>query len=78
MTETVTDQTRPITIEDVKHRAEAVKDLVVSDTKQVVASVVEAPESKKLLVAVGAVVLVAGLAYYLGTRASRRVYGDPI
>jgi len=60
-----------ITLDDVKHRAEAVKDLAVSDAKSALATVARTEESKKLLIAVGVVIAVASVAYYLGSRAAR-------
>jgi len=62
-----------ITLDDIKHRAEAVKDLAVSDAKSAVAVVTEADATKKLMIAVGVVVIVASFAYFLGSRAARRI-----
>lgn len=62
----------PITLDEVKQRANAVKDLAVSESKRLAAEVTEADVTKVALVVVGAVVVVASLAYFLGSRAGRR------
>ncbi len=56
-----------ITVEDLKHRAEAVKDIAVVQTKQGVAAVVEDNATRTLLIMAGVVVLAASFAFYLGS-----------
>lgn len=60
-----------ISIDDIRHRAESVKDLAVTDAKAAVDTVVHADPTKKALVAIGVLVVVASVAYFLGTRAAR-------
>lgn len=64
-----------VTLDELKQRAEQVKDLAVSDTKQVVREVYAQDVTRAALVAVGVVVVAASLAYFLGTRAARRALG---
>jgi len=60
-----------ITLDDVKHRAETIKDMAVSDAKDAVAKVTEADITKKVLIVAGVVIFAASFAYYLGTRSAR-------
>ncbi len=60
-----------ITLDDVKHRAEAIKDMAVSDAKDAVAKVTDADLTKKVLIVAGVVIFAASFAYYLGTRSAR-------
>jgi hypothetical protein len=62
-----------VTIDELKQRAEQVQDLALARTKQVVHDVYEQDVTRAALVALGVVVVAASLAYYLGTRVSRRV-----
>ena len=62
-----------VTIDELKQRAEQVQDLALARTKRVVHDVYEQDVTRAALVALGVVVVAASLAYYLGTRASRRV-----
>ncbi len=60
-----------LTIDDVRHHAEEVRDMAVSEVKRF------RDEQATRAVIVGLVVVVGAvsLAYYLGTRASRNGYG---
>jgi len=60
-----------ITLDDLKHRAEQVKDLAVSDAKDAVATAFDTSEVRTLLIAAGVIVAVASVAFFLGTRAVR-------
>jgi len=62
-----------VTLEQLKHRAESVQNLAVSETKRVTSEVMELDFTRKALIAVGTVVVVASLAYYFGRRAARRL-----
>jgi hypothetical protein len=62
-----------VTIDELKQRAEQVQDLALSRTKRVVHDVYEQDVTRAALVALGVVVVAASLAYYLGTRVSRRI-----
>lgn len=53
-----------LTIDDLRHHAEEVRDLAVSETKQLA----ETQATKALVVGVVAVVAAISLAYYLGSR----------
>jgi hypothetical protein len=61
----------PITLEQIKHRAEGIKDLAVVETKDAVGRVLHEDATKTLLVVAGIVVVAASLAYFLGSRAGR-------
>lgn len=62
-----------VTLEQLKQRAESVQDLAVSETKRVTNEVMELDFTRKALIAVGTVVVVASLAYYFGRRAAQRL-----
>lgn len=61
-----------VTLDELKQRAVEVQNLAVVEAKEVVREVYEQDITRVALVAVGVVVVVASLAYYLGTRAARR------
>lgn len=65
-----------ITLDDLRHRAEAVTDMAVSDAKQAVATVASTEAAKKVMIAVGVVLAVASVAYFMGTRAARGPFDD--
>lgn len=60
-----------ITLEDIRHRTEEVKDLAVSQTKDAAARVVAMDATRKALIVAGVAVAVISLAYFMGTRAGR-------
>jgi len=62
-----------VTLDQLKHRAESVQDLAVSETKRVAKQVIEQDFTRKALIAVGTVVVIASLAYYFGRRAAQRI-----
>jgi len=62
-----------ISLDDLKHRAEAVKDLAVSEAKDAASRVAEMDATKKALIVIGVAVAVVSVAYFLGTRAGRFV-----
>ncbi len=62
-----------VTLEQLKHRAESVQNLAVSEAKRVTNEVAEQDITRKALMVVGTVVVVASIAYYLGRRASQRL-----
>lgn len=75
MTPTNLDTTSPaeeITLDEIKQRAGAVRDLAVSEAKRVTVEVYEQDVTKIALVAVGVIVVVASLAYFMGASSSRR------
>ncbi len=55
---------RTLTVDDVKHRAEEVRDLAVRDVRR--AS--QTDPAKLLVIGVAGILVVASFAYYLGTR----------
>jgi hypothetical protein len=67
----VSEPAERITLDDLKHRAEVVKDLAVTDTKSAVAAVLDTNETKTLLIVAGVVIAVASIAFFLGTRSVR-------
>lgn len=66
-----------ITLDQLKHRAEAVRDLATTEVKEVAAEIAEAEVTKTLLIVAGVVIVAASLAFYLGTRAGSRRYVPP-
>lgn len=62
-----------VTLEQLKHRAESLQNLAVSETKRVTNEVIEQDLARKALIVVGAVVVVASLAFYFGRRAAQRL-----
>lgn len=67
-----------VTLDDIKHRAEAVKDLAVSDAKEAVGRVISDDATRTLLIVAGVVVAVASVAYLLGSRSGRNALLDEI
>lgn len=63
-----------ITLDEVKNRAEDVRDLVVTETRRTTREVLESDPVRTALVVVGVVVAAASVAYFLGTRAGRAAY----
>lgn len=63
-----------ITLDDLKHRAEQVKDLAVVETKTAAASVLDTNEAKTLMIIAGVVVLAASVAFFLGARSASPRY----
>ena len=61
-----------ITIEDVKQRAAAVRDLAISEAKETVREVTEDQLTKTIIVGVVAIAALASFAYFLGSRRAPR------
>lgn len=61
-----------VTLDDLKHRAESIKDLAVSDAKDAVDRVLSADATKKVLIVAGVAVVVIGVAFMLGSRSGAR------
>jgi hypothetical protein len=59
-----------VTIDDLRHRADDVKKKAVAEAKDAVDTVV-GDNTRAILVVAGVVLVVASVAYYLGTRAVR-------
>lgn len=64
-------QTR-VTLDDVRHRAEAVKSIAVSQVKETARAVTQDKTARSLAIAAGVVVVVAFAAYSMGSRRSSR------
>ena len=62
-----------VTLDEMKSHVERIQNLALTQGKQVVSDVYEQNVTRAALVAVGAVLVAASVAYYLGTRASRRM-----
>jgi hypothetical protein len=62
-----------VTVDELKQRVSQIQDRALTETKQLVHNLYEKDVTRAALVALGVVVVAASLAYYLGTRASRRV-----
>ena len=67
-----------VSLDEIKHRAREIQDLAVAQTKEVAAEVYDQNITRAALVALGVVVVVASLAFYLGSRAARRVVEIPL
>lgn len=61
-----------ITIDDVKHRAVAVRDLAASEARRAARTVFAEKATRAAVLGVVAVVALTSFAYYLGTRRSAR------
>ena len=66
---------RRVTLEQLKHRAESVSNLAVSESKRVTSEIVGQDITRIAMIAVGTIVVVASLAYLLGRRAARAAGG---
>ncbi len=62
-----------VSLDEIKQRAGTIQNLAVVQAKEVVHEVYEQNVTRAALVALGVVVVAASLAYYIGTRAARRV-----
>ena len=62
-----------VTTDELSQRVEQIQDMALAQTKQVVHDVYEQNVTRAALIALGVVVVAASVAYYLGTRAARRV-----
>jgi hypothetical protein len=63
-----------VTIDELKQRVGQIQDLALSRTKQVAYEVYEQDITRAALVAVGAVIVGASVAYFVGSRACRRAF----
>ena len=66
-----------VTLDQLKHRAEEISNLAVSESKRVAHDVYEENLSKAVLVAVGVVVVAASLAYFFGIARGRAAAAAP-
>jgi len=62
-----------VSLDEIKQRVAEVQNLAIVQAKEVALEVYEQDVTRIALVAVGVVVVVASLAFYLGSRAARRV-----
>ena len=62
-----------VSLDEIKQRAGAIQDLAVVQVKEVANEVYYQNVTRAALVALGVVVVAASLAYYVGSRAGRRV-----
>lgn len=62
-----------VSLDELKRRVGQIQNMALVQSKQVVREVYEQNVTRAALVAVGVVVVAASIAYYLGTRASRKV-----
>jgi len=62
-----------VSLDEIKQRAVQIQNLAVVESKELVHEVYEQNVTRAALVALGVVVVAASLAYYLGTRAARKV-----
>jgi hypothetical protein len=62
-----------VSLDEIKQRVGAIQDLAVVQAKEVVHEVYSQDVTRAALVALGVVLVAASLAYYLGSRAARRV-----
>jgi hypothetical protein len=62
---------RAITVEDLKHQAYAVRDQAVSDAHDVYERAIGESTARTVIFGIAALVVVASVAFYLGTRSGR-------
>jgi hypothetical protein len=62
-----------VSLDEIKQRATTIQNLAVVQAKEVVNEVYEQNVTRAALVALGVVIVVGSLAYYVGSRAARRV-----
>jgi hypothetical protein len=62
-----------VSLDEIKQRASTVQNLAVVQAKEVAHEVYEQNVTRALIVALGVVVVAASVAYYVGSRAARRV-----
>jgi len=62
-----------VSLDEIKQRVGEIQDLAVVQTKELVQEVYEQNVTRALIVAVGVVVVAASLAYFIGTRAAKKV-----
>ena len=62
-----------VSLDEIKQRAGTIQNLAVVQAKDVVYEVYEQNVTRAALVAVGVIIVAASLAYYIGSRAARRV-----
>ena len=60
-----------VTLDDLRHRAEAVKTKAVVDARDAVDTVFTAEAKRTMMIAAGVVLVAASMAYFLGTRSGR-------
>lgn len=65
-----------VSLDDLRHRAEAVKSTAVEEAKGAVDAVMAESATRTLLIVAGVVVLTASVAFYLGSRAARASLDD--
>lgn len=66
------DSVDRITLDDVKQRAERVRDLAESDAREAVGRVLTEDATRTLIIIAGVVIVTASVAYMLGSRCCRR------
>ena len=62
-----------VSLDEIKQRVGEIQNLAVVQAKEVVNEVYEQNVTRAVLVAVGVVVVAASLAYFIGTRAAKKV-----
>jgi hypothetical protein len=72
-----TPATERITLDQIKHRAEAVKDLAVSDAKATVSAALDTDATRTLFMIAGIVVVAASMAFYLGSHSRPTITPEP-
>jgi len=70
--DTAIEPVERITLDDLKHRADTIKDLAVGEVKDGVARVAALDATKKALIVVGVTVAVVSIAFYMGSRSGAR------
>jgi hypothetical protein len=64
----LSQQEQPLTIDDLRHRAEQVRDLAITETKRTVNTVTSQPATRIAVVAVVGIAVALSVAYYIGKR----------
>ena len=58
----------PLTLDDIRHRAEQVRDLAITETKRTVNTVTSQPATRIAIVGLVGLAVALSVAYYLGKR----------
>jgi hypothetical protein len=65
-----------VTLDDIRHRAEAVKRQAVSEARKTVDDAIGPDNVRTLVIVAGLVLVAASLAFYLGSRSGKAAMAD--
>ncbi|HSK46997.1 MAG TPA: hypothetical protein VLA05_03215 [Coriobacteriia bacterium] len=67
-----------VTLDDLRHQAEAVKSKALAEAKSSVDAVIGPDEKRTLIMVAGLVLVAASLAFFLGSRSGRTMVADRV